>query len=233
MIRPYLLTLACALATFGTCPAVAQGNNCGQLANAYGPFDYRTDKDKLGIVEQAHFQPVVEMLIKGHRGTLGGDLDYTLRAFPNHHRALISVMQYGLKKKTPQPSDLARPVECYFDRALRFQPNDHLVRMIYAEYLMNHQRQEEAEHQLAYASAIPGLHGLSHQNIGTFYVSMKKYEAARKQAWRAIELGVTPNRLIGLLEEAGQWMEPPAGGASAPSPNASHGAATSAASSAQ
>ena len=43
----------------GALPAGAQaqseGGACGQLKNAYGPFDYRTQRDKLKIVEDFHF----------------------------------------------------------------------------------------------------------------------------------------------------------------------------------
>ena len=60
------------------------------LHNAFGPFDYRTaTKDKLKLVESYHFTPKVESLIGGQSGTLGADIDYTLRAFPNHPRALL------------------------------------------------------------------------------------------------------------------------------------------------
>src|SRR4051812_47506028 len=74
------------LTLFVSCTAFAQG--CGSLANPYGPFDYRTSKDKLDIVEGAHFTPDVETLRSGSTGSLGADIDYTLRTSPNHHRAL-------------------------------------------------------------------------------------------------------------------------------------------------
>ena len=35
---------------------------CGSLKNGYGPFDYRTQKGNLVIVEEYHFQPQVEFL---------------------------------------------------------------------------------------------------------------------------------------------------------------------------
>jgi hypothetical protein len=68
---------------------------CGELGNAYGPFDYRTSRDKLAIVEIAHFTPDVEALRSGNTGQLGGDLDYTLRTSPNHARALIAMANLG------------------------------------------------------------------------------------------------------------------------------------------
>lgn len=184
-------------------------NTCGSLSNAYGPYDYRTDKDSLPIVENVHFPPIVENLIAGNRGYLGGDLDYTLRAFPNHHRALVSVMNYGLKLKTEQPKDLPRPVECYFERAIRFRPRDPLTRLIYATYLKRHERTEEALDQLRTASEVPDLQPITRQNIGLFYADLKRYDLARALAWKNIEQGFRPERLIAMLAELGQWREPP------------------------
>ena len=56
-----LVLLACPAA------ALAQDNTsvCGPLTNAYGPFDYRTQRDKLQVVEEHHFTPKVESLLAG------------------------------------------------------------------------------------------------------------------------------------------------------------------------
>ena len=80
------LLLATLIAVVGTTPVLAQSGNpaCGPLANGYGPYDARKDPDKLPIVLGAHFTPQVEMLIKATTGYIGGDIDYTLRAIPNH-----------------------------------------------------------------------------------------------------------------------------------------------------
>lgn len=194
--------------------ATAQDLACGSLANAYGPFDYRTDRDKLNIVDINHFTPQVEQLVQGKSSYLGGDLDYTLRAFPNHYRALIAVMKYGEKMKSPQPRDLPRPVECYFDRAIRFKPDDVLVRMIYAKYLGDQARLDEAAKQLAYASNLAKNDPFSQQNIGLIYFEFKQYEQARAAAHRVIALGEQPAKLIGALRQAGQWPGPSAAAAS-------------------
>ena len=124
---------ACFLAT-GAAHAQHGASACGGLANGYGPFDYRIERNgRLPIVDGAHFTPQVEFLIKGDRGYLGQDLDYTLRASPNHHRALASVANWGVRTKGAQPPTLPRPVECYFDRAFRFQPDDTVPRLLFRE----------------------------------------------------------------------------------------------------
>lgn len=81
-------------------------NECYGGGQGFGPFDY-TDPETarpgkygqsppLHLVEIAHFTPEVEHLVRGKSGAIYGDLDYTLRAFPNHHRALWSMVRYYL-----------------------------------------------------------------------------------------------------------------------------------------
>jgi tetratricopeptide (TPR) repeat protein len=203
-IVPLLVLLASA-----TTAAAQSNSGCGSLDNAYGPYDYRKSKDKLGIVERHHFTSIVEALMKGESGKLGGDLDYTLRAFPNHHRALIAVMRYGEKTATPQPADLPRPVECYFERAVRFSGEDGVVRLLYAKFLLSQARREDANAHLETAVRLAGDNGLSHYNVGLVYLEAKDYPRALAQAHKAIALGYTASGLKERLQAAGQWSEPP------------------------
>ena len=71
-----------AIFTVTTTPAQMLSGGCGSLSNAYGPYDARTDHDRLPVVLNAHFTPAIESLIEGtNTATVGGDLDYTLRVF--------------------------------------------------------------------------------------------------------------------------------------------------------
>ena len=166
----------------------AQISTCGDIANAYGPYDYRTDRDKLQIVETFHFTPEVEALIRGRSGYLGGDLDYTLRAFPNHHRALIAVMNYGRKMKTTQPEGLPRQVECYFERAIRFRADDEVARMLYAKFLAGVNRIPEATRELEIVSAAAAAagNGFTQYNVGLLYFELGQFDRALKQARRVL-----------------------------------------------
>lgn len=201
--------------------AQVDANYCGPLRNGFGPFDYRPDRDpptpgtgdhthKLGLVEGAHFTKEVELLIRGHRSgdDPGGDIDYTLRAFPNHHRALLAVMRYGEKKASKTPAKLTYAVECYFNRAIRFSPDDAIVRIIYATYLTKNKRTPEAIAQLEQATNIAGDNGFTHYNIGLAYFDMLNYGKALAQAHRAMGLGFERTQLRERLEKAGQWQEP-------------------------
>lgn len=194
---------------------------CGPIKSGFGPFDYRPERDpptagtgdhttKLRLVESAHFQPVVEMLISAAKSKAlpGGDIDYTLRAFPNHHRALLTVIRYGEKYKSDKPYGLTFTVECYLERAARFANDDPLVRMIYSSFLYKKNRQPEAIAHLEYATKLAADNGFTHYNIGLFYTEMKIYDKALASAHRAIELGFDRTELPELIKAAGKWQEP-------------------------
>ncbi len=190
--------------------ASAQSNlsSCGSLSNQYGPFDYRVQKDKLNIVEQYHFTPNVESLISGKTSIyVGGDLDYTLRASPNHHRALLALMRLSEKFKTPQPLGVGYTVECYFERALRFRADDSIVRMLYATFLYKNKREPEALKQLDLASDSASDNAFTHYNLGLIYLDLKKYEQALAQAHTAYGLGFQQPALRDQLQKLGKWKE--------------------------
>lgn len=206
-------------------PAIAQVNAdyCGSLENGYGPFDYRADKyvpgsdpmphaEKRKLVELWHFTPRVENLIGaqsgGSIGPPGADLDYTLRAFPNNHRALISVMRYGEKTGSERPPGLRYVVECYFERAIRFKSDDAIARILYSNYLTKKKRTPEAIAQLEQATTIAGENAFTHYNIGLTYFDMKIYDRALARAHRALALGFERVELPEQLKSVGQWQEP-------------------------
>ena len=199
--------MALGLQLSGQAFAQASETACGSLHNAYGPFDYRTDRSGLTIVEDHHFTPRVEALIGGQEGYIGGDLDYTLRAFPNHHRALLALMRFEEKEKSSQPVHLPRPVECYFERAIRFRRGDPITRMLYATYLGKHDRIADAKNQLAVAEKEAGDNAFTHYNIGMVYVDLKDYDRALVQAHQAYKLGFKQPGLRDRLKKAGKWRE--------------------------
>lgn len=184
---------------------------CGPLkGGGYGPYDYRSDKSKLGVVEQYHFSSAVESLIRGVAGgSPAGDLDYTLRAFPNHHRALISVKRLGEKSKSLRPAGLTYDVECYFERAIRFQPDDLIVRMLYATFLSGQGRNSEGIHQLDFAAQQAGDNPFTHYNLGLVYFDLKEYPKALQHAHKAAALGFAQTALKDQLVKVGKWSDAP------------------------
>jgi tetratricopeptide (TPR) repeat protein len=202
----------CSLAALAAVPASAQAsfNVCGSLQNAYGPFDYRTQRSKLEIVERYHFSPRAEALISGRSesGTsLGGNIDYTLRASPNHHRALVSMMRYGERLKLPKVPGAEYSVECYFERAVRFAPDDHVVRMLFASYLDRQGKRDLAEKQLELVGREARESAFTLYNVGTVYFDMKNYERAVAYDHRAKALGWQRKDLEEKLRAVGKWRD--------------------------
>jgi tetratricopeptide (TPR) repeat protein len=208
-----LALLACAWSPL----LAAQGSDlqdieCGALENAYGPFDY-TDaaerREKLPIVEQFHFNADVENLRRGQSSSIMGDLDYTLRAFPNHHRALNAMGRYQLNNPTAAVAPY-RSADCYFNRAIRFRPGDGTVRMIYGTYLFKRGEREAALKRYQEAVDLSPDSAEAHYNMGLLQVELKRFDAALVHAHKAYALGYPLQGLKNRLKRAGAWREPKA-----------------------
>jgi tetratricopeptide (TPR) repeat protein len=184
---------------------------CGALENSYGPFDYRDSSKKanLLLVEKFHFTPDVESLTKADKHELAGNIDYTLRAFPNHHRALMSLLNLAAKmgKLNSKMVGNSFPVECYFIRAEAFRPEDAAVKMIYGFYLLKLGQQQKAVGKLEAAKAIAANDPNIYYNLGLAYVELKQYDKALENAHRAYALGFPLPGLKNLLVKAGAWHE--------------------------
>lgn len=201
--------LALLLATPLLASAQEGVNLCGSLGNAYGPFDFRYDRDKLPIVIGAHFTPVVEALIRGTT-TLrpGGDIDYTLRAIPNHPNALLSMAKLADRERTDQPIGSRYTVDCWFDRAIRFRPDDHVVRMLYANFLTEKKRPDEALRQLEVVRLqLAKDNPLTHYNLGLLYFGLQLHDKALAEAHQALALGYPRTELQEKLRAAGRWKD--------------------------
>lgn len=203
-----MLTLAVAMEAQAQVQAPAALSLCGDLRNGYGPFDYRRDKDKLPIVENSHYTPPVQSLVRGVSGPIGAELDYALRAFPNHHRVLMSMVAWGQKIKSLQPPGATYTIECYFDRAIRFAGDDPIPRMIYARFLHSLGRMDDAMAQLDATTKLAGDNPFTHYNAGLIYMEIGQPDKALEQAHRASALGFTRPELREQLERAGKWQEP-------------------------
>lgn len=188
-------------------PLPSAAGLCGVLENAYGPFDFRTDKHKLEIVERFHFTPQVETLQRGQSGRLGSDIDYTLRAFPNHHRALYAMMRLAERTPAGQPKGARYPAECYFERAIRFRPDDAQVHALYAFYLSKQKRTDEARRQLEEAARLQPSDPQILYNIGLGYADLKDYGKSLEFAHKAYAAGIAFEGLRERLRAAGQWRD--------------------------
>jgi tetratricopeptide (TPR) repeat protein len=198
---------------------------CGSLEWNYGPYDYRTaTAQQRKLVESAHFPLETEQLKSAPTGSLGADIKYTLSVFPNHPRALLAMERLVLKEKHNPASGAKYTVECFYERALRFKPDDHIPRLFYVNYLIRNNKQlDEARRQLDYVAESTRDDPLAQFNAGMLYMDMQDYDKALIQAHRVIAMGFDRRELRDRLTAAGRWTEPePAGqAASAPASAAS------------
>eukprot|EP01034_Spumella_vulgaris_P043100 gene43100-53496_t len=183
---------------------------CGNLDNAYGPYDYRKGATELAfnlrLVESAHFTADVENGIKGKSSTLAGDLDYTLRAFPNHAVALSTVIRVASRdRKSLFLPHGSRPVECYFDRAVRFAPDDPSTHTLYGSYLLSVGRDAEALPKYQTAVQLDPDNPSTNYNMGLVYYKNKDMVNANKYAQIAYALEFPLPGLKNLLVQAGKW----------------------------
>ncbi len=197
---------------------------CGNdLHNGFGPFDYRlyanTQASKsdtsnpLYLVQRAHFRPEMEALIEGGQGpksAVSGEFDYTLRAFPNHHRALMALMRLADRERSEQPQKMRYQVDCYFERATAWRPDDVMVRLLFAKYLVDRKRAADARKQLGFASALAKDSPLTQHNVGMLYFDIQDYGPALEHAHKAMALGMERPALRERLVQAGRWQEPAA-----------------------
>jgi len=199
-------------------PGVAIGQSgleamgCGTLQKqpgGYGPHDYRVDKDKLPVVEKYHFDVGVETFTRQKTGPFGGDLGYTLGAFPNHHRALMAMVNLGIKERTNQPLGAKYTVACFLQRAETYQPEDGMVKVIYGLYHLKHGRPGEAVKKLEEARKIAGDDANVHYNLGLAYMDLKQHDKALESAHAAYALGFPLPGLKDRLRRAGAWRDLP------------------------
>jgi hypothetical protein len=213
-----LRTFGTVLVLCGTSLAAAQTTiaECGSLENAYGPFDY-TDpansrvqpgggESPLSLVEGGHFNSDVENLVRG-LCTVDplGDLEYTLKAFPNHHRALYAMANYYLRSGLGKHGRYS--IDCWFERAIRFRPEDPVVHVVHGIFLARSDRKSEALDAYKEALRLDEMLTEAHYNIGLLYVELKDYKAANRHALEAYRLGYPLPGLKSQLVAAGVWQD--------------------------
>lgn len=204
--------IACIFFLIQNSASAAQKNNdtCGivpgkPLHNGYGPFDYTNPahKPKFPIVLNAHFTPQVERLEKGSTGALPHDIDYTLRAIPNYHRALNAISRFEIRANQPTRAfSEFYSAECFFKRAIYFQPRDAVTRMLYGIHLHKLKNYEGAETLYKQALSISPDNPEISYNLGLLYVNTGKSELAKKYADIAYKGGYPLPGLKNLIMKA-------------------------------
>ena len=187
---------------------------CGQLSNAYGPFDYTNGmhrREKLPIVERLHFTAKVEGLVAGESGTVIADIDYTLRAFPNHHRALYAMVRLQLREPVKYGSKFYS-ARCYLERAIAFTPNDPIPRLLFGIYLQRQEAYEEARQHYEVALSLDPESAEINYNAGLLFLKLGEDEKALAAAHTAYANGHQLPGLRNQLKRRGIWKPIPESG---------------------
>ncbi len=182
----------------------------GSINPYYGPYDYSNPyhyEHKLEVVEIFHFTPKVETLSRGESSASpAGDIDYTLLSFPNHHRALYALMRmkmtghddWMLEVKMPEP-------ECYFQRAMQFAPDDHVVPLMFGVFLQQLAHPDKAIAYFKRSHKLNPNDPESSYNIGLYYFSKKDYKKSLEYAKKAYALDYPLPKLRNKLAKLGYW----------------------------
>lgn len=189
-----------------------------RIEGKHGPFDYRhATKSEKKLVEGVHFDEHYQAykigkkkFKKKHDGiieTPAAGFGYTLWAFPNHYMALAAVEDLGAKQKSEKLDGLPLRVHCYFQRAVKFVPNDGIVRALYAYYLARRNEPMKAENQITEAINLQPDNMNIRVYVATAYMEMGKPEKAIEHAKAAYASGYPFPGLKQRIEKAGWSLD--------------------------
>ena len=213
-LRPMtFLAVAFAIVAASTGQVFAQ-SECGALQFGFGPWDYRRATEyQRTVVESNHFTLEVEQLRAAITGSIAGDISYTLQALPNHPRALWAMVRLSRKQGLEKPTGSKYSVGCWFDRAVRFAPDDGEVHLLFGLWLAEKGERKPATEQLEIARGLieadPGQKDDSNiaYNFGLGFFAVGRYDDAVAYAKRAKELGFPLDGLERKLRQANRWKD--------------------------
>ena len=182
---------------------------CGSLENAFGPFDWRTHNDwNKKDAENNHFFPGIESLSRNFSTKrIASELDYILRAYPNHTRALWTYSRLGAREGSDKPDGARYTIDCYFERAVRFQPDDGAVWLVLGLHLLRKREFSGAITALEGALELGENESNVRYHLGLAYFESGDHERALTQARRAYDLGFPLPGLRDKLKRAGKWRD--------------------------
>ena len=192
---------------------VPEERTCGTfwITSGVGPYDYRHPGDTPDIpggiaanLEGNHLRP--ETLALTDRNA-GADLDYVIRAVPNHPRALLAMVRLAQKMKSENLKIGVFTVPCHFIRSITFAPDDPMVRFAYGLYLSHFGKKEAALAQFLKAEELGADNANNLYNIGLLYVDLRDYDKGLAYAKRAYAAGFPLPGLRDKLKRAGKWQE--------------------------
>ncbi|HKO87462.1 MAG TPA: tetratricopeptide repeat protein [Burkholderiales bacterium] len=186
---------------------------------AQTPNDYykagqnKATKNLLHNVEKYHLQKGVDALRRGKYQYAWADLDFMLRYFPNHPRALMLMAEVCESWRDPKCK-----AEEYFSRAIELSPDQAPAHIILG--IHQHQQGKYADAIQSYQTAlsIAPNSGNAHYNLGLAYFAKGDYANANEHAQKAYDLGMTLPGLQQKLVKADAWKPRAAGEAAKAEP---------------
>lgn len=200
--------------------------DCGSLDQRFGPWDYAdpansvpTGADPMGRikrVENVHFQPAMEALdLKLFSiDRLTGEFSYTLQLIPNNPRALLAISKLEKRAGGKLPQRAVTPTlpkitaDCFFDRAIRFRPDDKAVRMVHGIHLHQRGKLKEALVEYELAESLGEASGNFYYNLGLLHADMRNWDKAYEYGVKAERGGLMLPGLRAKLEKAGRPLPP-------------------------
>jgi tetratricopeptide (TPR) repeat protein len=192
-----------------------KGESC-QWNQGAGPWDYTNaahrQQREYYLIEAAHFNGKVEYLRGGAKKShdLAGDLDYTLRGIPNHHRALKSMMLFQRtfdKGKNALKRKSVIAFECYMQRAINFSSKDAFLYLLYASFLKKSDELEKGVDILKQGENVLPENAYIQYHLALLLMKNGESEEAVKHAKAAYRLGNPPKDLKNKLEKKGLWKD--------------------------
>jgi tetratricopeptide (TPR) repeat protein len=210
MPKPRLTVVALlTLASVGA-DAAAPASPCSPLNTAASSnstlYDYLdpASAEKLAIVEANHFNQDVRSLTSGQTNiSVAVDLDFILRAIPNHYAALSAMGRYYLTRGlSAAEKTKVESAECYFRRAITFRPSDPNLHVAFGVFLHQSKRLADARAEYQMAEELGFESAELHYNLGLLWFDLGDIEKSRQYADRAYSRGYPLRGLRNKLRSA-------------------------------
>lgn len=188
--------------------AVVAGEECGpvraRMWDKY-PVDYRESLSNFNVGQLVN----VAELTKGFNTEKGlGDI---LLYVPNHPRALKAMERVAEKEKGRRTVLGGYTMDCWYDRAIRWVPDDSLMRRMYGIYLSKEKRYQDALAQFLELEKRGDDTSAVKYNIGLMYLEVGNLDEALRYAREVYSRGFNLPVLKERLQQAGKWSNPSSG----------------------
>lgn len=200
--------------TFNKCPSIKNIAKYSEGTRSKNFDYYAQDPTTLkwkGLVEGAHFTVGVQQGKYGNAGTLEGDLDYVLRHFPNHPKALYVMGKlqakdhFNPKRGSDRKDYFIFSIECYLNRAIQLNNKYSSTYLVSAILLHQSQSYSKAELHYLKATELDSKNTEAQYNLGLLYFDIKEYEKSKVYAIKAYAGGYPLSGLKDKLKSLNKW----------------------------